>query len=291
MNQFLHAPGNWSISGRITAQGMSIRITPSGTLKAKPRCTPSFSRTAFLSSMLTMSTRSSPSTTRISRLSLAQPGASDSTSSEATSGPDSLTVIFAGPDCCASFTSLAEHVVVAVQADARLRVAQFGVDGRTAEACDRARGRIELERDGRTAERRCLRPWRWPSHGGLAGGDRESAAGQRRNVLGQEGQFAGGKPLRGNRLAVGIGDHVARGALLLRQHDQIGPRPAGGVEHVDGRRRSLCRSPRSASAAASNSRDCASPSSANACLIFHWSLTNGTSGSVMLLYAPQVCSS
>ena len=51
-----------------------------------------------------MSTRSRPSMTRISRLSLTQPGASDSTSSDATSGPDSLTMIFAGPACWASFT-------------------------------------------------------------------------------------------------------------------------------------------------------------------------------------------
>ena len=90
----------------MTAQGMSIRIVQPGTLKAKPRCTPSFSRTAFLSNVLMMSTRSSPSITRISRLNFAQPGASDSTSNEATSGPDSLTVTFAGPDCRAPFTSL-----------------------------------------------------------------------------------------------------------------------------------------------------------------------------------------
>ena len=41
--------------------------------------------------------------------------------------------------------------------------------------------------------------------------------------------------------------------------------------------------PRPASAEASSFRDWASASSANACLIFHWSLTNGLSGSSMLL--------
>ena len=77
--------------------------------------------------------------------------------------------------------------------------------------------------------------------------------------------------------------------MLLRQHDQIGPRPGGGVEDVDGAGR-VGRPSRSASAAASSVCDCASASSAKACLIFHWSLTNGMSGSVMLLCAPQVCS-
>ncbi len=51
-----------------------------------------------------MSTRSRPSITRISRLNFTQPGASDSTSSDATSGPDSLTEILAGPAGWASFT-------------------------------------------------------------------------------------------------------------------------------------------------------------------------------------------
>ena len=52
---------------------------------------------AFLSSTLVMSTRSRPSTTRISRRSLRSRGPSDSISSEATSGPASLTATLAGP--------------------------------------------------------------------------------------------------------------------------------------------------------------------------------------------------
>ena len=49
-----------------------------------------------------------------------------------------------------------------------------------------------------------------PCVAALAGGDRVSFAGQCGHVFGQEGQLAGGKPLRGDRFAVGPGDDVAR---------------------------------------------------------------------------------
>ena len=49
--------------------------------------------------------------------------------------------------------------------------------------------------------------------------------------------------------------------------------------------------PCSARTSASSFCDSVPASKANACLIFHCSFTKGKSGSVMLLYAPQVCSS
>ena len=57
-----------------------------------------------------------------------------------------------------------------------------------------------------------------------------------RNVFGEEGQFAGREPLRRNGLASRVGYDVAHGALLLRQDNQIGSRPARSIENIDGRR-------------------------------------------------------
>jgi len=66
-----------------------MRITPPGTLSAKPKWTPSDVRTRALRPVSRISTRSSPSVTRIARWSVVPPGASQSTWSVATSGPDS----------------------------------------------------------------------------------------------------------------------------------------------------------------------------------------------------------
>src|SRR3984885_4592003 len=114
-NQFLQDPGSWSISGRISAKGTSMRILPSGTWKGNancalsllPRCAKSspgpllpgagFIGARFLSRTLLNSTQSAPAVRRTLRTILLHPGAEDSIRSVATKGPPSSTVILTGP--------------------------------------------------------------------------------------------------------------------------------------------------------------------------------------------------
>ena len=137
---------------------MSIRIAPSGTLKAKPKCTPSFARTAFLSSTLTMSTRSRPSMTRISRLKLDAARARRTRPAATPPAGRLLDGDLRRAGLLGLLHAIARTRSSSVQADARLRVAQFGVDGRAPQAGDGAGGRIDLHRNRRVLTASSLRP-------------------------------------------------------------------------------------------------------------------------------------
>ena len=100
----------------------------------------------------------------------------------------------------------------------------------------------------------------------LAGEERIASAGQGWHVLGQEGQFASRKTLRGQRPLIGANHHIAHVAIVLGQHDQIGARPEEVLKTSTAARSftsiGLGEVARAASAATSNCRDIASASAA-----------------------------
>ena len=131
------------------------------------------------------------------------------------------------------FDAGAQHVIVTVQPDARAGVAQFRVDPGLPQAGNRAGDRVQPHGERRRGERRAG-SLRLARRSRLAGGDGVASAGQRGHVLRQQRQLARRKPLRGNRLVVGIDDHVAGGTQRLVEHHQIGPRPSRRVPNVHG---------------------------------------------------------
>ena len=82
---------SWSLSSSMTPHGTFTIVLPPGISNPKPKCTPSFSTVAVLSTVLMNSTEEEPATRRISRTSDSVPGADDVTSREVTTGPFSFT--------------------------------------------------------------------------------------------------------------------------------------------------------------------------------------------------------
>ena len=164
-----------------------------------------------------------------------------------------------------------------------LAVDQFGVDAAAAEARDRAGGRIQLHASTSAWRASCRWPWpfrrasvpvlivnRLAAKGGTSLARKTSSPEESR--------------CDGTAWPCSSFDPAALG--LLGQRDQIGPRPGGRVEDVD-RAGVACRPGRGGDSRreglSSSARDCRSASRAKACLNFHWALTNGKSGSLMLL--------
>ena len=149
--------------------------------------------------------------TRISRRSRKQPGASDSTRSDATSGLDSLTTIFAAPACPGLLDATVQYVIVAIQSHARLHIAQFCIRGHTSHAHHGSGGRIDLDRNPRAAD--AVRSGFGVAVHGASPRESCSVCRPVAARLWPKGQFARGKPLRGSRFAVRAGDDVAGGAI------------------------------------------------------------------------------